>query len=130
MSTDLLGAGSEERTMGLFDSLKGAMGQIEAEAIPTLLPMILAKTNLGDLQGLVSQLQQGGLGTQVQSWLGSGQNLPVTAQQLEAALGSDQVKELAQHFGVDPTAALNLLAQHLPNVLQQASQSGAVQPAS
>lgn len=117
--------------MGLFDSLsgglKGALGQIEAEAIPTLLPAVLAKTNLGDLQGLVTQLQQGGLGAEVQSWLGSGQNLSVTPEQLQSALGSDQVKQLAQHFGVDPNAVLNLLAQHLPSVLGQASASGAVQ---
>lgn len=116
--------------MGLFDSLsgglKGALGQFEAEAMPSLISAALAKTNLGDLQGLATQLQQGGLSNEVQSWLG-GQNLPVSADQLRAALGNDQIKQLAQHFGVDPDAALNLLAQHLPNVLAQAGQSGAVQ---
>ncbi|MGO9768130.1 MAG: YidB family protein, partial [Roseiarcus sp.] len=83
----------------------------------------LAKTNLGDLSGLVTQLQQSGLGPQVQSWLAGG-NVSITPQQIEAALGSDQVKQLAQHFGVDPQAALNLLAQHLPAVV---GQSGAAQ---
>ena len=82
-----------------------------------MLPAILAKTNLGDLQGVVAQLQQGGLGPQVQSWLANGPNLTVTPQQIQAALGSDQVKQLAQHFGVDPNVALNLLAQHLPTIV-------------
>jgi hypothetical protein len=49
--------------MGLFDSLsgglKGALGQVEAAAMPALISAALAKTNLGDLQGLVTQLQQG-----------------------------------------------------------------------
>ena len=121
--------------MGLLDSLlggglKGALGQAEAAAMPALISAALAKTNMGDLQGLVTQLQQGGLGTQVQSWLGSGQNLPITADQLRAALGSDQVKQLAQHFGVDPQAALELLAQHLPAAVDQASPGGTVQPSS
>jgi hypothetical protein len=50
--------------MGLFDSLsgglKGALGKVEAAAMPALISAALAKTNLGDLQGLVAQLQQGG----------------------------------------------------------------------
>ena len=117
--------------MGLFDGLggelKSVLGQVAADELPNLFSTALATTNLGDLQGVVNQLQASGLGPQVQSWLGGGQNLPVTAQQIEAALGSDQVKQLAQHFGVDPGSALNMLAQHLPTVLGQAAQSGAVQ---
>lgn len=121
--------------MGLLDSLlggglKGALGQVEAAAMPALISAALAKTNMGDLQGLVTQLQQGGLGTQVQSWLGSGQNLPITPDQLRAALGGDQLKQLAQHFGVDPEAALALLAQHLPTAVDQASPSGTLEPSS
>jgi uncharacterized protein YidB (DUF937 family) len=90
--------------MGIFDSLiggglKGALGQVEAAAMPALISAALAKTNLGNLQGLVTQLQQGGLNTQVQSWLGSGQNLSVTSGQLRTALGNEQVKQLASNRG-------------------------------
>jgi uncharacterized protein YidB (DUF937 family) len=116
--------------MGLLDSLTGALGgslgQVEAAAMPALISTVLAKTNLGDLQGLATQLQQGGLGNEVQSWLSGGGNLPVTPDQLRAALGSDQVKELAQHFGVSPDAALKLLSEHLPGVIDQASPNGAL----
>jgi uncharacterized protein YidB (DUF937 family) len=111
--------------MGLLDGLLGgALGQVEAAAAPALINAVLAKTNLGDLQGLVNQLQQGGLGNQVQSWLGNGANLPVSPDQIRAALGSDQVKQLAQHFGVSPDAALKLLSEHLPGVIDQASPNG------
>jgi uncharacterized protein YidB (DUF937 family) len=107
--------------MGFLDSLggglKGALEQFGVQEMQTLLPAALAKTNLGDLSGLVAQLQQSGLGPQIQSWLAGGANLSVTPQQIEAALGSDQVEQLAQHFGVDPDAALKLLAQHLPAVV-------------
>jgi uncharacterized protein YidB (DUF937 family) len=116
--------------MGLFDSLTGALGgslgQVEAAAMPALISAVLAKTNLGDLQGLANQLQQGGLGNQLQSWLGNGTNLPVSPDQLRAALGSDQVKELAQHFGVSPDAAMKLLSEHLPGVIDNASPGGAL----
>jgi uncharacterized protein YidB (DUF937 family) len=124
----------EEDVMGIFDSvvggtLKSVLGQVESAAVPALISGVLAKTNLGDLQGLVAQLQQGGLNTQVQSWLGSGANLPVSPDQLRAALGNDQVKQLAAHFGVNVDEALQLLAQHLPTAVDQASPNGALQPA-
>ena len=120
--------------MGLLDNisgaLKGAVGQIVAAEAPVLISAVLAKTNLGDLQGLVTKLQQGGLNEQVQSWLGNGPNLPVTPEQIRAALGNQQVQQLAQHFGVPVDAALKLLAEHLPETVDQASPNGALQPTS
>jgi uncharacterized protein YidB (DUF937 family) len=118
--------------MGLLDSLTGALGgslsQVEAAAMPALVSAVLAKTNLGDLQGIVAQLQQGGLGNQVQSWLGGGANLPISPDQLRSALGSDQVRQLAEHFGVSPDAALKLLSDHLPGVIDKASPNGVLPP--
>ncbi len=113
--------------MGLLDNLLGgSLGQIEAAAVPALISAALAKTNLGDLQGLATQLQQGGLGNQVQSWLGNGANLPVSPDQIRSALGSEQITQLAQHFGVSPDAALKLLSEHLPGIIDKASPNGAL----
>src|SRR6185437_15877389 len=83
--------------MGLFNNLGGSRSQKTKGAAPGLISAALAKTNLGDMQGPVNQLQQGGLGDQVKSWLGNGSNMPVMADQLRAALGNDQVKQLAEH---------------------------------
>lgn len=122
--------------MGLFDelnlgsALKGALGQVEASAAPTLISALLAKTKFGDLNGLVTALQQGGLGEQVQSWLGSGSNMPVTADQLKAVLGNSQVQEFARHLGLPVDAALNMLSEHLPDVVDKASKSGQLQTGS
>jgi uncharacterized protein YidB (DUF937 family) len=118
--------------MGLLDSLGGALrgvlGQVEADAVPALVSAVLAKTNLGDLQGLVTKLQQGGLGDQVQSWLGNGANLPVTVDQLREALGNEQVQQIARELGLPIDGALKLLAEHLPAVVDQASPNGTLQP--
>lgn len=118
--------------MGLFDKLGGALGgslggmleQMAGEAAPGLIAEALAKTNLGGLQGIVNQLEHGGLGDQVKSWLGNGGNLQVTPAQLEAALGDEQVRQLAQQFGIPVDTVLNLLAQHLPAAVDQASPNG------
>ena len=118
--------------MGLFDNLggalKGVLGQVETAAVPALINAALAKTNLGDLGGLVNQLQQGGLGPQVQSWLGNGANMSITPDQLRAALGNDQVRQLAAHFGLPIDQVLNLLAEHLPTAVDQASPNGTLEP--
>jgi uncharacterized protein YidB (DUF937 family) len=121
-----------EAIMGLLDELNlgGLMGQIETSAAPGLINALLARTQFGDLNGLVSQLQQGGLGPQVQSWLGNGANMPVTADQLKAVLGNSQVQEIARHLGLPVDAALNMLSQHLPNVVDQASKNGQLNPSS
>jgi uncharacterized protein YidB (DUF937 family) len=58
--------------------------------------------------------------------LGSGGNLPVSPDQLRAALGSDQVKHLASTAGVSSDAALKLLSEHLPGVIDKASPDGAL----
>jgi uncharacterized protein YidB (DUF937 family) len=118
--------------MGLLDSLgsalKGVLGQVEADAVPALISAVLAKTNLGDLQGLANKLQQGGLNDQVQSWLGNGANLPVTVDQLRAALGNEQVQQIARELGLPIDDALKLLVEHLPTVVDQASPNGTIQP--
>ena len=75
--------------MGLFSNLnlggalQGALGQIEAAAVPALINAVLEKTQYHDINGLVAALQKGGLGPQVQSWLGNGANMPITVAQLK-----------------------------------------------
>lgn len=117
--------------MGLFDKLGGQLGgvigQVAAAAAPSLIAAALAKSNMGNLQGLVEKLQQSGLKDQVRSWLSNGANLPVSPDQLRAALGNDQVKQLAQHFGIPADEVLKLLSEHLPTVVDQASPNGTLQ---
>jgi uncharacterized protein YidB (DUF937 family) len=113
--------------MALFDKLGGILGEVTAAAAPALISAALAKTNMGDLQGLVSKLQQGGLGAQVQSWLGSGGNMPVTSDQLKAALGDEHVQQLAAHFGVPVDKVLSLLSEHLPETVDKASPNGTLE---
>ena len=110
--------------MGLFDTLKGAL---ETEALPAMINTVLAQTQYHDLPGLVAALEKGGLGPQVQSWLGNGQNMPITADQLKAVLGNTQVQEFARHMGLPVDQVLQLMAQYLPEIVDKASPNGVVQ---
>src|ERR1700757_2232682 len=100
--------------MGLFDSLKGALGSVESAAFPAMINAILAQTQYHDLGALVAALEKGALGPQVQSWLGNGANMPITEDQLKAILGNSQIQDLARQFGLPVDAALKILAQYLP----------------
>jgi uncharacterized protein YidB (DUF937 family) len=116
-------------SLGLGDVLKGEMGQVEATALPALISGLLAKTQYQDLNGLVAALQKGGLNAQVQSWLGSGANLPVTEDQLKAVLGNAQMQQFAGHLGIPVDQTLRMLAQYLPGIIDKASPNGALKPA-
>jgi uncharacterized protein YidB (DUF937 family) len=116
--------------LNLGGALEGALGQIGAGEAPQLINTLLARTQFGDLNGLVAQLQQGGLQKQVQSWRGPGANMPITADQLKSVLDNSQVQEMARHLGLPVDAAMNMLAQHLPNTVDQASKNGQLQPSS
>jgi uncharacterized protein YidB (DUF937 family) len=76
------------------------------------------------LQGLTQKLTQGGLGQQVQSWIGHGDNHPVSGQQVTAALGENQVRQLADQAGVPPEEMSEKLARDLPQYVDQATPGG------
>src|SRR4051794_32193350 len=89
--------------MGILDGLTGGvLGQIEAQVLPSLLSKALAGTSLGSLHGLLDKLSQSGLGPQVSSWLGSGPNQAITAEQLEAALGDGLVQKISSTLNLPP----------------------------
>jgi uncharacterized protein YidB (DUF937 family) len=114
--------------LGLGGLLKGVLGDAESAALPTLINSVLAKTQYHDLNGLVAALQQGGLGPQVQSWLGNGANIPITADQLKAVLGNSQVQDFARHLGLPVDETLKVLAQYLPDIVDKASPNGTLKP--
>jgi uncharacterized protein YidB (DUF937 family) len=116
--------------MGILDSLtnspafKGALGQLEAAVVPMVLSEVLGNGGQGGLSAIVAKLEQAGLGDQVKSWIGNGQNLPITAEQLQQVLGSEKVKELAARFNIPVDQLAQVLAQQLPLAVDHASPDG------
>ena len=78
----------------------------------------------GGMSGLLKQLQDGGLGAEVQSWLGQGANANVSGEQLKSALGDERIANLAKQFGVDPDQAASKLSDFLPNLIDGLSPEG------
>ena len=120
--------------MGILDDLgnspafKGVLGQLEASVLPAILNEVLGGNGQGGLSAILARLQQAGLGDQVKSWLGNGENLPISADQLKQVLNSDQVKQLAARFGIPIDQVLDALAKQLPTTVDHASPNGALPP--
>src|SRR6516165_9675899 len=79
---------------------------------------------LGGLGGLVNKLQQGGLGDVVNSWVGSGQNQPVSPSQLGSALGPSILKTMSQLTGLSEDDLTKQLSQVLPGVVNGLTPNG------
>ena len=81
----------------------------------------------GGIQAVISQLESTGLGTQVKSWVGTGSNLPISAEQVSKMLdGMPQLKAMAEKLGISPDSLNKELAEHLPAVVDQMTPNGEV----
>ena len=88
--------------------------------------MQMINSQPGGLSGLVQQFHDKGLGGLVSSWVGTGQNLPVSADQLQHVLGSEQVKEIAAKAGISPDMVTSHLSQLLPMLIDKMTPNGQV----
>jgi len=79
---------------------------------------------LGGLGGLLNKLQQGGLGDVTKSWVGNGQNQPVSPNQLGSALGPSILKTVSQLTGLSEEDLTKQLSQVLPGVVNGLTPNG------
>jgi uncharacterized protein YidB (DUF937 family) len=79
---------------------------------------------VGGLGGLLKQFQQNGFGDAINSWIGSGQNKPVAADQISGALGPDIIDALSQRTGLPKDQILVVLSQVLPSTVDQLTPEG------
>ncbi len=107
--------------MGLLDGLLG--GVVGAE-MATVVNGLIEKH--GGVQGIVTQLEQQGLGGTVRSWVGTGANQPLTADQIHQAFGSDTVTQLAAKVGISPQDLAAKLATILPQAIDKLTPGGVV----
>jgi len=116
--------------MGLLDQLVGAVGRMSGQSTGTdnsLLNSVLQLVNnpqTGGLPGLVQSMKDGGLAHVVNSWISRGQNLPISAEQIQSVLGSEQIKSLAGKLGLSTDQVSSQLAGLLPQVIDKLTPNG------
>jgi uncharacterized protein YidB (DUF937 family) len=116
--------------MGILDDLKSvtnlggsALGEQHAGTLSAIMEYINSP-QVGGISGLQQKFQEKGLGGLVSSWISSGQNLPISADQLQSVLHSDALNQAAAKFGVDPGHLTSMMTQLLPHVVDKMTPTG------
>jgi uncharacterized protein YidB (DUF937 family) len=116
--------------MGLLDNLtKAAASNMGAEGQGSGLAgaiLQMLQNQPGGIAGLMQNFQQNGLGNLLQSWIGTGQNLPISAEQVKQVLGHQQVAQIADQAGVSHEEASSGLASLLPQIVDKLTPNGQV----
>ena len=107
--------------MSLFDQLGGLLGGQSNEMAGAVAGLL---EQHGGLSGLLEKFNSGGMSELVSSWVGSGSNLPVSAEQIQQLLGGEQLGVLAQKFGLDPQQLSQGLADYLPQAVDKLTPNG------
>lgn len=136
-----MGGGNQAGGMGGMGGLGGVLGSLlgggaaggagggQSALLNIVLGMVANKAGGnqgagGGLGDLISKFQQGGLGDVAASWVGSGQNMPVSADQLSNVFGSDMLNQIASQLGVSQSEAAGQLSQMLPEVVNHLTPNG------
>ena len=117
--------------MGLFDELAGGLaGKLSSGGDKNkLFESIMGLINnpqTGGLSGLAQMFKDKGLGDAISSWISTGKNLPVSAEQIQQVLGADQVQEISDNAGVSKEEASSGLAALLPEIIDKLTPDGKV----
>lgn len=118
--------------MGLLDDVTklagAASGGVSGNAalLTGVLQMLGTGASGGGLAGIVQGFQKAGLGDAVASWVSTGKNLPISADQLQQGLGAGHIQQLAKASGLTEGAAASALAGLLPTVIDRLTPTGAM----
>lgn len=107
--------------MGLFD---GVLGGVVGAEMATVVNGLIEKH--GGVQGIVTQLEQQGLGNTVKSWVGTGPNQPITPGQVHQAFGADTLSQLAAKAGISTQDLTQKISQYLPQAIDKLTPGGVV----
>lgn len=113
--------------MDILNTLKSAVGSGEDkqnDLMSTIMNLVGGQS--GGLSGLISKFNSKGLGDLASSWVGKGENLPVSPDQIKNVLGDDTVKELAAKTGMDQNQLTGHLSDLLPKVVDKLTPDGKV----
>jgi uncharacterized protein YidB (DUF937 family) len=128
----LAGGGGNSELGNILGGLAGggsAKGGGMGALLIGLVPMVSKLLADGGLQKVLSGFQQQGLAEQANSWVGTGANEPIDADDVRKVLGGDQLAKIAGQLGISEDDAATALAQVLPAVVDNVSQDGELPPA-
>ena len=117
--------------MGLLDQIvKGLAGKFLGGSAGTQNPLLDIALNLltnpqtGGLEGLMETFKSKGLNDIISSWVSTGQNLPISGNQIQDILGSDLIQQFAKKLGASNQDVSGGLANLLPDLIDKLTPTG------
>jgi uncharacterized protein YidB (DUF937 family) len=117
--------------MGLLDSAANMLGGNQQQAfnpharlLQSVLSLIADNGQNGGLHGLVERFQEVGLGNVISSWIGTGENVPITPEQVHQALGEGHLQQISEETGLSEPEAANQLSEMLPQLVDTVTPAG------
>jgi|GEM_PF-142009 len=117
--------------MALFDSIisgaaeKFGLGDKAGTLLSGLLSLI-TNQETGGFGGFINRFKDAGLGDVATSWIGGGDNTEFSNEQIESALGSDAIGNIAEQAGIDKEKATSALGFMLPQVVDSLTPNGEI----
>jgi uncharacterized protein YidB (DUF937 family) len=118
--------------MGLLDDVLGMAGMgnaAQSQQHAGALSMMLNYINspeVGGIAGLQRMFQEKGLGNIISSWISTGQNLPISADQLQNVLQGGTLQNMASKSGMDLSQLSSVFSQLLPHAVDQMTPNGQI----
>lgn len=122
------GGGLEDIIGGLTGSSSGSRAGGMGGLLGSLLPAIGGMLAGGGLQQVLSGFQANGLSAQTDSWIGTGENKPISGEDVRKAVGDEELAKIAVQLGVSEDEAADAVAQILPTVVDKVSPEGHLAP--
>jgi uncharacterized protein YidB (DUF937 family) len=111
--------------MDVLNTVKSAVGDVAGKEIMPII-MDLISEQSGGLNELIQKFTSNGLGNIVSSWTGTGENLPISPDQISKVLGSDIIINIAEKNGMDTNAITGQLTTLLPEVVNKLTPDGKI----
>lgn len=108
--------------MGLFDQIGDLLGNKEGQQGLSAISALFEQE--GGLDGLLDKFRAAGLSDIIQSWVGIGENAPISPEQIQSALGREEIQSVAEKLGVDVSAVTKNLANILPQAVDKLTPAG------
>lgn len=110
--------------MGMLDTITGSAGGKDGGSVLGLVTGLITNPQNGGLAGLLQRFKAGGLGNVADSWVGKGENLPISAEQVQSVFGAEQIQQMASKAGIAPDALTGKLAELLPQAVDKVTPDG------
>jgi uncharacterized protein YidB (DUF937 family) len=126
----LAGGGGGDALTDILGKVTGGGGQAGGmgSLLTGLVPMLGTMLSGGGLQKVLASLQANGLGAQAASWLGTGENEPISGADVRKVVGDEELAKIAGELGVSEDEAATAVAKALPAVVDHVSPDGQLPP--